>query len=153
LAVAAEVGPDVHIGACRISDFVDQFGAQIFKALEKASEASAKYIIDKSVLLPEYIESGRFQFYIQYVAGKGCVQSLVKLAVSPNCPPELLVPLITEIRQTCLSAANEGKAIMITQEQTIAMCKVLIDAQEPSQKVSSELLLAWLATEAFTMRF
>ena len=145
LAVAAEVGADVHIGACRISDFVDQHGAEVMEALREYCMVKKKCII-----LPEYIQSGRFEFYTEYISArkeKKC-DALVRLAVSPNCPPELLVPLITEIKQMCCSSSR------MTTDECIALCKVLIDSAHllpASSKPATDTLLSWLSTEAITM--
>ena len=142
LSLAAEVAADVHIGACRISDFIDGNGDLVREALQRAQESS----LGKAAhaLLPEYIDSGRFDFYSSWTEKKMSRNELVALVTSPNCPPEKVVPILSEIR------ANEGGE-KLTTDQVIGLCKLLsdLDTWVPHEESAGpvNVLFNWLATQ------
>ena len=130
LCVAAEVGKDVHLGACRISDYVDRNIELVKKGLERANECSLNQI----ELLPEYIQSGRSDFVSKWVTPEPTVSSFVLLVTSPNCPPECVLAVVLEIRS--LIEKNNH----ITVSETIAVQSVLIENN------LDKSLLIWFAT-------
>jgi len=138
LSVAAEVAVDVHVGACRISDFIDGNVDGINSVFKSVGNEVVKH------LLPEYIESGRFDFLQEWALVEVDRKALVSLATSPNCPPEKIVQLVSEIR-------NSG--FKLTVDEIIALCKVLndLDTWVPgnvkSEAGAVEVLLVWLASQ------
>jgi hypothetical protein len=137
LAVAAEVGSDINVGACRISDYLD---AHVDEAKE-GFQRSGPVVV--SSLLPEYIESGRLGFLAEWALPSKSVQDLVQMATSPNCPPEKIIVIVGEIR-------NKGERLSV--DQVVALCKVLsdLDTWIPSGSHKGpvvDLLLSWLSTQ------
>lgn len=143
LSVGAEVAEDVHVGACRISDFVDSYGPQLKEALAAAAEAAGEDV--SKHLLPEYIESGRFDFQCAWSRRNLSASEFVKLVTSPNCPPESVVPLVTELRNTLTAAKQQ-----LPQSEAIAVLKVLSDVQTwlVTDCRHADMLAAYIATEA-----
>ena len=154
LSVAAEVGADVNLGACRISDFLDT-PCGIRESLVAADEASAGHVLGAKTLLPEYIESGRLEFHSDWVKatsastldgeGDKCVViRLIRLVTSPNCPPESIVPIATEIRHHVVERGTG-----LSMEHGVALAKVLTDLDEwlvsDTDKGPIDMLLGWIS--------
>ena len=144
LSLAAEVGADVHIGACRISDFIDGHGDMVKEAFVCADEAGCGSVT--SSLLPEYVESGRLEFYRRLAQGAEDVDKLVVLATSPNCPPERVVELIAEIRN------GVAKGQKLKPDQIFGLTKILSGLDtwiqcETDVSGQIDVLLGWLATQ------
>jgi len=150
LAVAAEVGKDVHVGACRISDYLDQENVR-----EKFHDASLASLgsLPSTGLLPEYIDSGRFRFFAgletSFEGDEGKMKHLISLVTSPDCPPESVVELVTEIRHMMTQARKANKDIHLSLEEGIALSKALIDVSTSSGTANApeEVLMSWIADE------
>jgi hypothetical protein len=147
LSVAAETAEDIHIGACRISDFVDAHGPSVRAALAAAAEATGDAEV-AAKLLPEYIESGRFSFQAEWSKKPLSASDLVKLVTSPNCPPESIVPLVTELRNL-LSASKQ----QLGPTEAVAVLKVLADVETwlVADSAHADMLAAWIATGGFRL--
>jgi hypothetical protein len=132
LVVAAEVGPDVHMGACRISDYLDANNGKILSEFQKSNLHSI-HVMPRKSLLPEYIESGRFELLCDLVEKS----DLVKIIASPNCPPEMILRIATEIK------ASHTK---LTLDESAAVCLSLLNVPKP-ETGHAETLMAWFGTE------
>jgi hypothetical protein len=147
LAVASEVGKDVHVGACRISDYLDQL-ENVREKFHLANRASLGLLPSNS-LLPEYINSGRFDFFarIEACQGAGRLSNLISLVTSPDCPPESVVELVSEIRHEITQAKKVDPNIGLSFEEGIALSKALIDVSSPGACAPEETLMSWITDE------
>lgn len=138
LVVAAEVCPDVHLGACRISDFLDKPEVYI-EAMQKAQICS----LGKINLLPEYIESGRFDWLCAQTCDDETTDegsNIILSITSQNCPPEQVLPLVCKLRE---------KKIILDFQQIVAIQKILIDMLLAKHETASTInsLLSWLCMQ------
>lgn len=153
LAIAAEVGADINMGACRISDFLDN-SENIGEVLREANSASSGVAL--RTILPEYIESGRLKFWSEWVlvrsskSGRERVEELVRIVTSPNCPPESIVGIVSEIRHHVTASKSEP---LLSLEEGVAVSKILIDldewlvVNEGTDKGPIDMLLSWISGE------
>ena len=153
LAIAAEVGSDINMGACRISDYLDNT-ENIGEALRQANSASSGVAL--RTVLPEYIESGRLKFWSEWVlagsakSGRDRVEELVRIVTSPNCPPESIVGIVSEIRHQVTASKSEP---LLSIEEGVAVSKILIDLDEwlvvndGTDTGPIDMLLSWISGE------